>query len=162
MQKRLYRSRKERMLWGVCGGIAEYAGIDPTLVRVILVLLALLSGGGLILAYIILAIVIPLESSQAQQPRDVIRENVEEIKQSAGQFAQNVQSTFSQNQPHVTPSGQGGMSRGVFLLALVLIVIGILVLIANLNPFWWFRWHYLWPVVLIGLGVWIILAHRRR
>jgi phage shock protein PspC (stress-responsive transcriptional regulator) len=58
MQKRLYRSRSERMIGGVCGGLAEYFNIDPTIVRVLFVALSLLGGPGLIL-YIILAIVVP-------------------------------------------------------------------------------------------------------
>lgn len=56
--KRLYRSNSNRMLAGVCGGIAEYFNIDPTLVRLGAVVLGLCAGGG-ILAYIICAIVIP-------------------------------------------------------------------------------------------------------
>lgn len=55
--KRLYRSRNSRMLCGVCGGIAEYFNIDPTLIRLLAVVFGL-SGGG-ILAYIIAAIIIP-------------------------------------------------------------------------------------------------------
>ena len=59
-QKRLYRSRGQRMVCGVCGGIAEYFNIDPTLIRLAWVLFALSAGSG-ILAYIIAAIVIPDE-----------------------------------------------------------------------------------------------------
>jgi phage shock protein C len=58
MSKRLYRSSTNKILAGVCGGIAENYNIDPTMVRVIAVLLALLSGIG-ILAYLILWIVVP-------------------------------------------------------------------------------------------------------
>lgn len=55
--KKLCRSRKSRMLCGVCGGIGEYLNIDPTLVRLLAVLLGC-SGTG-ILVYIIAAIIIP-------------------------------------------------------------------------------------------------------
>ena len=58
MEKRLYRSREDRMISGVCGGIAEYFKIDPTLVRVITVALALLFGGGLI-AYLLAWLIMP-------------------------------------------------------------------------------------------------------
>lgn len=58
MEKRLYKSNRNRMLCGVCGGIAEYFGLDPTLVRLDWILLSALAGSGL-LAYIIAAIVIP-------------------------------------------------------------------------------------------------------
>ncbi len=58
--KRLYRSRDERMIAGVAGGLAEYFGIDPTLVRLAFVAFTLAGGSG-VLAYLILAIIMPLE-----------------------------------------------------------------------------------------------------
>ena len=58
MSKRLYKSRDNRMLSGVCGGIAEYFDIDPTLVRLGWALFCALGGSG-ILVYIIAAVIIP-------------------------------------------------------------------------------------------------------
>ena len=58
MEKRLYKSNRNKMIDGVCAGIAEYCDIDPTLVRLGAVLLTCFAGGG-ILAYIICAIIIP-------------------------------------------------------------------------------------------------------
>jgi phage shock protein PspC (stress-responsive transcriptional regulator) len=60
MAKKLYRSKDERMIWGICGGLAKHFDIDPTIVRVIAVA-ALFFGGGGILIYIILRFLIPLE-----------------------------------------------------------------------------------------------------
>jgi phage shock protein PspC (stress-responsive transcriptional regulator) len=60
MVKKLYRSKKNRMIAGVCGGIAEYFSLDPIIVRLITLLLVLSAGGGLI-AYIIAWIVVPEE-----------------------------------------------------------------------------------------------------
>lgn len=60
MNKRLYRSASDKMLAGVCSGIAHYFGVDPTLIRLAWVLFCGLGGSGL-LAYIICAIVIPQE-----------------------------------------------------------------------------------------------------
>ena len=60
MAKKLYRSTDERMIWGICGGLAKHFDLDPTIVRVIAVLTLLLSGAG-ILIYIILRFLIPLE-----------------------------------------------------------------------------------------------------
>ncbi|MBD9068685.1 MAG: PspC domain-containing protein, partial [Butyricicoccus sp.] len=59
--KRLYRSETNQMLCGVCAGIAEYFGIDPTLVRLAWVLFCALGGSG-VLAYILSVIIIPPES----------------------------------------------------------------------------------------------------
>lgn len=58
--KRLYRSRRDRMIGGVCGGLGEYLGIDPTIVRLLFILFGL-GGGSAILAYLILLIVVPEE-----------------------------------------------------------------------------------------------------
>ena len=58
MSKRLYRSNENKMLAGVCGGIAEYFGIDPTLIRIGWILFCAAGGSGF-LAYLIAAIIIP-------------------------------------------------------------------------------------------------------
>lgn len=59
--KRLYRSRTQRMLGGVAGGVAEYLGIDPTVVRLIWALLVFAYGTGL-LAYILAWVIVPEEA----------------------------------------------------------------------------------------------------
>ncbi len=61
MKKRLYKSAVNKKLCGVCGGIAEYFDIDPTIVRLAWVVFTLLGGSGII-AYIIAAIVMPNEN----------------------------------------------------------------------------------------------------
>ncbi len=58
MEKKLYKSSKNKMIDGVCAGVAEYFNIDPTLVRIGLVLFSAMGGAG-ILAYVIMAIVMP-------------------------------------------------------------------------------------------------------
>ena len=59
--KRLYRSRTNKVIGGVCGGIGEYFNIDPVLIRLVLVLFSFMGGGGII-AYIIAWMVIPLRT----------------------------------------------------------------------------------------------------
>ncbi len=61
MERKLYRSRSDRMIAGVCGGLAEYLSLDPTLVRVGVVLLAVVSQGGIVIAYFVMALVVPEE-----------------------------------------------------------------------------------------------------
>lgn len=56
--KRLYRSRTDKSIAGVCGGLAAYFGIDPTLVRIIFVILTLMGGPGLLL-YVVLWLIMP-------------------------------------------------------------------------------------------------------
>ncbi len=57
--KRLYKSRNDKMICGVCGGVADYFSVDPTLIRLLFVLLGCTGSG--ILAYIVAAIIIPME-----------------------------------------------------------------------------------------------------
>ncbi len=72
-KKRLYRSRKERSVAGVCGGIADYIGIDPTLVRLLWVIFSLAGGPGVLL-YIVMAVVVPEEpefvQTTAEKPKN--------------------------------------------------------------------------------------------
>jgi phage shock protein C len=58
--KKLYRSRTDRMIAGVCGGLGEYLNVDPTLIRLIFVFAALLGGPGIII-YIVWLLVVPEE-----------------------------------------------------------------------------------------------------
>ena len=67
MEKKLYRSRTEKKLCGVCGGVAKYFNMDPTIVRVLTVLLTLFVGGGL-LAYIVCALIMP------EEPENIVEE----------------------------------------------------------------------------------------
>jgi len=64
MAKKLYRSREERMIWGICGGLGKYFSVDPTLVRVIAVATLIIAASP-ILAYILFRFVVPLEPMEA-------------------------------------------------------------------------------------------------
>ena len=66
--KRLYRSTQERMFAGVCGGIAEYLEVDPTLVRLVFVALTLLGGPGLVI-YIVLMLIVPEKPQEEWQAK---------------------------------------------------------------------------------------------
>lgn len=63
MNKRLYRSRKDKKIAGVCAGFADYCDIDPTFVRLAMVALSIFGGGGL-LFYVIAALIIPVEPEE--------------------------------------------------------------------------------------------------
>ena len=65
--KHLYRSKRDRIFGGVCGGIAEYMEVDPVVVRLVLAILTLISMGMGILAYIIAWVIIPEEPTSKQK-----------------------------------------------------------------------------------------------
>jgi phage shock protein C len=60
---RLYRSRRERMIGGICGGLGAYLDVDPTVVRILWVLAAFLSFGVAVVLYLVLILVIPSEQA---------------------------------------------------------------------------------------------------
>ena len=68
--KRLFRSRKQRMVGGLCGGLGEFLGMDPTLVRLIVVLITIF-WPFTILAYLVLMLVVP-EEPAAEKPVEIV------------------------------------------------------------------------------------------
>ena len=61
--RRLYRSREDRMVAGVCAGLAEYTNLDPTMIRLLFVTVAILGAApGIVLAYLAMMIIVPEET----------------------------------------------------------------------------------------------------
>jgi phage shock protein PspC (stress-responsive transcriptional regulator) len=142
---RLYRSRENRVIAGVCGGLAEYLDVDPVLVRLIAVLL-LFVGGGSLIAYILGMIIIPDQSK--------------------------VTAVGLESAPIPNPPSTPGMERagqtGGLIVGSVLILLGLTFLLRKIPFFhqyyWWFwnmGWNFLWPSVLIAIGLLIILRAAR-
>jgi len=155
VEKRLYRSRKNRVLWGVCGGLGEYFGLDPVIFRIIAVLLIFANGTGII-AYIIMAIIIPLEGSRASTPKETVRENVDEIKDSTARLGQEIRGTFAgeENSPATGTTTPG--KTGIYIVGIILIIVGILALLSAMGWFAWFRWG--WPLILVIIGLLILVV----
>jgi phage shock protein C len=139
MRKRIYRSTTDKVIGGVCGGLGEYFGIDPTWVRVLFVLSLFAEGVGL-LAYLIGWIVIPREPVVTTEAA------------SAEGAAMNTQTNVvSQN------GADAQKSRGAgFLPGVILVILGMIFLFDRV--FYWFDFDYVWPLVIIGVGV--ILIYR--
>jgi phage shock protein C len=92
MQPRLTRSRTDRMVAGVCGGLAEYFAIDPVIVRLVFVLVSLTSGIGLIV-YPVMWLVMPKAGPEPAFPNDPEewRRRVQAVGQEAAEFGQSVE-----------------------------------------------------------------------
>ena len=82
----LTRSETNRMVAGVCGGLGEHFGIDPTIVRIVFVLLAVFGGSGIVL-YLVLWLIVPRASKAGAMPRDVVRDGVDEGRRLAQEGA---------------------------------------------------------------------------
>jgi phage shock protein C len=171
VEKRLYRSQTNRLILGVCGGLAEYFAIDPVILRVIAVLIIIVTSifPGL-LAYFIMGLIIPIKGSSSATPRDNIKENMEDIRDTANKLSDDIRSTFSSQagstgsadpasppRPVSSPSTMppAEHSNGLLIVGIIVIAIGVGLLLLNALS-WVFR--YLWPSILILAGVLIIIA----
>ena len=171
MPSQLYRSQTNRMLLGVCGGLADYLQVDPVLIRLAFIILALASGTG-VLVYLALAIIMPSQVSLDRAPSEVMRENAQEIAATARQFAEDVRSGFSgrpqtrlaeaegEPVPVETLSERDRAQERRNLAGVIIVVLGVLALLSNLGLLWWLNWSLLWPLALIVIGVIILLARR--
>jgi phage shock protein C len=92
--KRLVRSRNDRMIAGVAGGLAATLNVDPLLVRIVLLALAFLNGFGFML-YLALWLLVPNEDSAAVDAREQVRENVGEMRSAAESMVQRVRGMFN-------------------------------------------------------------------
>jgi len=146
--KKLYRSPADRILGGVCGGLAQYLGVDTNLVRAGFLAFALLTGVGVIV-YLVLWLLVPLEGETPTTPKEVAAAGAAEIADKAREIGQ----TFKQW--GWGPAGWVG---------LVLMVLGILLLLRNLGVLgWWGKvWAVVWPVLLVILGLALLLHRRER
>lgn len=73
--QKLFRSREDRMIAGVCGGLGDYLNVDPTLIRLIFVLGFFATASGVFWAYLIMMIVVPEEVPASEDVVDVQPEN---------------------------------------------------------------------------------------
>lgn len=150
-QPLLRRSRRDRMVFGVCGGLGEYFGIDPLLVRLAFVLVSLAGGSG-ILAYLLLAVVLPDERRAPTAGRDGLRHHLADLQSEAGDLADEVRGSLG------APSdGMRRVTRGPQLAGVVLLGLGVISLLGNLGWLSWFHWGVLWPLLLVALGAVVLL-----
>ncbi len=148
--KKLYRSRRDKVVGGVAGGLAEYFEIDVVIFRLLFVLLALMGGGGVI-GYIILLIVVPMEpyftpyaeTAPGAQPDPANPENTQQSNPGKQDTANSTLEHESDRKSNT------GMVAGV-----ILIVLGMVFLANHMVP--WFRLHDFWPLLLIVAGIFII------
>lgn len=159
MYKKLYRSNTDKMIGGVSGGIAEYFEIDPTIVRILFVLAVFFGGGGII-AYIILWIIVPEKPyvfPGSQQSQSDSQSNFNQTHQEAENKDQN---SFSNGEPfNYAAFQQKQKSNTGSIVGIVLIVIGALFLLNNFIPR--FNFGDFWPFILIAVGIGLLLNVRK-
>jgi phage shock protein C len=150
MKSRLTRSRSDRMIGGVCGGLGAYLRIDPTIVRLLFVLMALGSGAGVFI-YFVLWFVLPSEEAGEAVSLDA------NIRASAGEMADRARSLGSD----LSSQDAESRRRGLMVVGGGLILVGAVVFLNNLNIPWlsWLKVDLLWPLVLVAAGVLVIVRY---
>jgi len=144
MAKKLYRSRTDSMLGGVCGGLAEYFDIDPVLARLLFVLFAAVGGAG-VPVYIVLWLIVPEGPESSTKPwQERVRDGADEIADRARKLGSDVRQSSDKPAP--------GMA---FLVGAFLVLIGVGFLLRNLGFPWmnWINFGILWPIIPIVVGI---------
>ncbi|HEY5668841.1 MAG TPA: PspC domain-containing protein [Anaerolineales bacterium] len=153
MENKLYRSRTDAMLGGVCGGLAHYLRIDSTLVRLFFILIALGGSGIGVFVYLLLWIIIPLEGQKKDVTlQDTVRSGSEEIAERTRQMGDDLRHLVR------NPNPQAGL-----LIGAALIILGAIFLIQNLDLPWlyWLDFDVIWPALLIVGGIALLMRHWR-
>ena len=147
MSGRLERSRTNRVIGGVCGGLAEYLDIDATFVRVVMIILGFPFGIG-ILIYFVLLFLMP----NPGEPTPFVRPSV-------GDAAAMAEPPVSVASRVVDPLEVDRRRNG---LGLLLVAVGVIFMLGNVGAFRFIDWRVIWPLVLIALGIFFIAQRARR
>lgn len=149
MSTRLERSRTNRVVGGVCGGVGEYLQIDALFVRVAFVILTFPLGIGLLI-YIFLLFFMP----NPGEPAPFVRPSVD--------------ATTAADDPAAIPSAvrvtpaPADVERRRDALGILLVAVGAMFLLGEAGFFRFLDWRYIWPIVVIALGVFMLVARSRR
>jgi phage shock protein C len=183
MNRRLFRSRDDRVLAGVAGGLAELWDVDPSLVRVVWVILVPLTGGFALLAYVVMAFVVPEEDDLpaasaplSTTPPSPTASSTSSSTAGGDPGARSPEAAPSASAPPpdwrsarqearaarraARRERRGGPGGAGVLIGALLVVAGVYFLVREYVPDIDLNW--LWPAALIALGVVVLIAAFRR
>lgn len=159
MEKKLYRNEHNKMIGGVCSGLGDYLGIDPTIVRLIFLVLFFAGHGSGFIMYIILLIVLPKRGLNFTDPgfKPGVDYKVPPFGSAFNNSFGNFNKSFTFPPVPIKKSSNTSMIFGVIMVAL-----GTLFLIDELDfiPDWDF--DKLWPAVIVAAGAALIFAGQRK
>jgi len=157
MVQRLTRNRRKAVCGGVAAGFADYFNVDPVLVRLGFVLLAFANGIGLVF-YIICWVIMPTNEEEAPEQVSPGGQVTDEVRAAA----QQVRAAGARVVNEVREARESG--RGHMIAGIILIVLGSIFLLDRLSwmvhwPYW-LSFSYLWPLILVAIGVALLLRSR--
>lgn len=163
MNRRLYRSRRDSILGGVAGGVADYFDMDPSIVRVVWAVLALVTGGIFLVLYVVMWIIVPEGPSAATVARAAATEGPP-LPVEPGSELQVADAPASELPPTDWETTQQGLRRGgsngAVIFGVILIGLGVWFLIDQYVPA--INSDLLWPVALVVLGAILLVVALRR
>ncbi len=158
-ENRLYRIMNGKVIGGVAGGLAEYFGMDPTIIRILFILLTIMGGGGLLI-YIILWIVVPEKynvynpySANYNKPSSPSGTDTGIGETYAG-YSAGVPPVIRPDVVNAQPD-KGRKLDGSLIAGLVLILIGGFFLFERIIPS--LSFHHFWPLLLVLIGAVMII-----
>jgi phage shock protein PspC (stress-responsive transcriptional regulator) len=139
--KKLYRSKTDRIIFGVCGGLGEYFEIDSLVIRLLFLLLTITGGAGAII-YIVMAIIVPVEGGKEKEKKekedDGSKQPAEKAEEMNGK----------------RPRKWHSETRSVIGFIIVLIGLNILFeQIFKFSPLYWVNWGVVWSLIIIFIGL---------
>ena len=147
MNRRLYKSETDRVIGGVAGGVAEYLDVDPSIVRVVWAVLAIITGGLFFVLYIVMWIVVPLP------PESLTVAGETPAPAPGAEEGSTVPAQPVQRAPRSSGSGS-------WIFGLILIGLGLYFLVREYWP--GIDFNRLWPFGLVALGILLLVISLRR
>jgi phage shock protein C len=157
MNRRLYRSVVDRRIGGVAAGTATYFDIDPSISRVLWLLLALFSGGLFVIVYLVMWAAVPEEPYPAAGASPPAAASPS-LEASVDEPAAEGSTAPGASAPPA--AGAGSRPDGRLVLGAILILIGVWFLADRFLP--WLDWDLVWPVGLVVIGILILATALRR
>ncbi len=145
--ERLYRSKTNKVIGGVAGGLADYFNIDVVLTRVVFVLLALFGGGG-VLIYIVMWIIVPAQDTYGNNPQQHGSSHGSATNES------DVDDNSDNKSSDIVSSKNSKPSNTGLIAGIILIFVGLIFLADRLMP--WYNITDFWPLLLVVVGVLMI------
>lgn len=170
MNQRLYRSRDDRMIAGVAGGVADHLGVDPSIVRILWVLLAIFSGGIFFLLYLVMMVVVPeepvdwvVEEAGAAAPAETPAEGAGGAPVGGAPVGGTGPTATATEAARAARRAERAARRrerrdgtGSVILGLILILVGGFFLLRMYIP--WLDAGRFWPLLLVIIGLVLILG----
>ncbi|MGE5430579.1 MAG: PspC domain-containing protein [Syntrophomonadaceae bacterium] len=155
MRERLFRSQKDKMVAGVCGGLAEYFDVDPVIIRIAFVAATILSGMGIIV-YILLWIIVPYKE---QVVTAAAGSGSSAYTAPAGEETASESGTKA-SQPETESTTYRRRSSARPIMGYILVGLGLLFFADHFFPY--VEVHNFWPLILVALGIGLLLRSSKK